>query len=200
MRPGEPDEAIKKKAAKRTRKKREQLTDKDASFHKKSVAIKKEITKDNASEEERSRNELSKVKTADEDKEDQDMTAAATADLIGDKLHNLALWNVIPMDYVNVQTEWCIVNAPNSKKLVLVRPTLVDARVIDITQYRKFIDAAMEMVILFDTDPVNMARPPHADLIAELYKYRGCEEELRVGEIDIIVEYDGLITFDVDNA
>jgi hypothetical protein len=179
--------------------KREQRADKNASFHERSVVMKKEIAEDNAAEEKRLQAELKKVKPAERDKEDQDMTVAATADLIGDKLRNLALWNKIPMDYVNVQTEWCIVNAPNSEKLILVQPTLVDAHVIDITQYRMFVDIAMEMVILLDSDRTNAAKPPHAERITELYEYRGCDE-LHVDEINLIDEYNGLITLDIDNT
>jgi hypothetical protein len=154
---------------------REHITDQNASLAERSAIAKKEINKDNATEQERLCDEIQKP-PVDEDKEDQGMMAAATAGLIGDRLHNTALWNVVPMDYVNVHTEWCAANAPNSEKLVLVQPTLCDAHVIGIDQCRKFIAMGMEMVILFDADEANTVRPPHAELIAEFCRYSGLGE------------------------
>jgi hypothetical protein len=72
---------------------------------------------------------------------------------------------------------------------VLVQPTLVDAHVIDVPTYRSFVDVAMGEVLLFDSDPKNAAKPPHCALIAELYKYRTCEEA-HEDEINLIVEFD----------
>jgi hypothetical protein len=50
----------------------------------------------------------------------------------------------------------------------------------------------MEMVEWINADEVNTVRPPHAQLIAELFKYNGYEE-LQAEEINIITEYDGVI-------
>jgi hypothetical protein len=141
------------------------LADEDSSFEEKAVIIKNEIGLDNAAEEKRRLADLDKVKPTDRNdrgnKDDQLMMAAATADLIGDRLRKLVLWNKISLDYVNVQTEWCVVNAPNSDSLILVQPTLVDARVIDVEQFRSFVDVAMEEVRIFDRGPKNAAKPPH---------------------------------------
>jgi hypothetical protein len=103
------------------------------------------------------------------------------------------------MTYLNVHTEWCVVNSPDSESLVLVRPALCDARVIDMVQYRKFVALAMEMANMCDTDEANTARPPHAELVAELYYYDGLGE-LQIEEINVMIEYDGVITYDIDNA
>jgi hypothetical protein len=125
-------------------------------------------------------------------------TAVAAADLMGDRLRNDAMCDREPAFYFNALIEWCLTNSPDGKSLVLAQPTLCDARVIDVGQFRNFVALAMDMVELIDDDEVNPVRPPHAQLIAELCEYKEFDE-LQAEEIDIIIEYDGVITYDIDN-
>jgi hypothetical protein len=169
----------------------EHIANENVSLAERSLFVKKEIKKEQEEEQDRRRNEKEKPPAPDEE---EPMTAAATADLMGDRLHDNALWNEVPTNYFNVHAEWCVVNSPNSDTLVLVRPTLCDARVIDVGQYRNFVAMAMDMVNLFDADEVNTVRPPHTQLIADLHQYDGLDE-LQAEETNLMIEYDGVITY-----
>jgi hypothetical protein len=185
-----------KRQRQRARALREHIANRNVSLAEKATLVRGATKKKKEDELDRRSKEVKKTPGFDEE---EPTTAAATADLMGDRLHNNAIWNRVPANYFNVHTEWCVVNSPKSDSLVLVRPTLYDAHVIDVAQYRNFVALAMEMVELIDNDEVNTVRPLRAQLIAELFKYNG-SEELQAEEIEIIIEYDGVITYDADNV
>jgi hypothetical protein len=116
----------------------------NASFVEMAVVAKDELADDKAAEEKPLRAEFGMVRPADEDpdlKGDQ-MTSSAMPDRVGGRLQQLVLWNRVCMGHINVNAEWCIVNAPDSESLILIRPTLVDAHVIEVEMFRRFFDIA----------------------------------------------------------
>jgi hypothetical protein len=123
-----------------------QLDNKDASFNELASVTKKELADDKAAEERRIRGELGMVRPVDTDpdlKGDRIRSSNTTAaDKVGSRLQQLSLWNEICMDHINVNTDWCIGNAPDSESVILIQPTLVDAHVIEVETYRKFVEAA----------------------------------------------------------
>jgi hypothetical protein len=79
----------------------------------------------------------------------------------------------------------------------VIQPTLVGARVIAVETYRKFVEMAYEGTRMFDRDRSNAAMPPRCTLIESPYQ---CKDypDIREDEINLIVELDGLIAYDLD--
>jgi hypothetical protein len=67
--------------------------------------------------------------------------------------------------------------------------------VIDVVMFRTIVEVAYILTLVCNDDPVNDVMPPHCRLIGQLHEYAGTNPtKLRVGEIVLVVQYDGLLT------
>jgi hypothetical protein len=177
--------------------------DRNTYFGELQAVAKKEIADDKAEEERRLRGERGMAKPVDRDQDlrgDRGRNSDATmADKISSRLQLRALWNKVSMEHINANADWSICNAPDSEKLILCQTTLVDARVFDVATWRKVVEEAYVETRAFERNRVHQAMPPRCQLVESLYasKDSTCIHE---DEINLIIEFDGLIAYDLDEV
>jgi hypothetical protein len=88
-------------------------------------------------------------------------------------------------------------NSPDSDGLILCPPHLVDAHIFDFETWRTFVDEAYAVTRMFDNDAANQAKPPHCELFGH---FQMCKDipYIHEDEIEVIVQYDGLLMCDFD--
>jgi hypothetical protein len=88
-------------------------------------------------------------------------------------------------------------DSPDSNGWRLCPLHLVDAQVIDVKTYRVFAEKAYAMMQMYDADAANNVMPPHCILLGQLQKYAQYEN-LHEDEIALVVQFDFLLTSDID--
>jgi hypothetical protein len=80
-------------------------------------------------------------------------------------------------------------------------PHLSDAFVIDMMMFRTIVEEARIMTLVREDDPANDVMPPHCRLIGQLHEYaKDNPTQLHVGEIALMVQYDGLLATNPHDA
>jgi hypothetical protein len=177
----------------------EDISDPNMSF---AQIAKKELETDDAEEETHQHAELDVAKPVEPVDNDRKGDKASTdaGSMIGQissQLRANTLRNKVAMEHINVNTDWNLCNSPDSEGLILCPPHLVDAHIFDVETWRTFVGEAYAVTRMFDNDTANKAMPPPCELIGHLRMCKNapyiCEDE-----IEVMTQYDGLLTYDLE--
>jgi hypothetical protein len=110
------------------------------------------------------------------------------------------IWAQVEGTFINVRTDWSVCDMSNSVGWNLCPPRLLDALVIPVATCRIILEMAGEFVEQYRREPANNTMPPHCVLVDKLREYSDDHRaELHVSEIEIMVQYDGLLTTHPDD-